>query len=232
MLSFVIPAHNEEAVLGATLATLSASAGALGRPFEVIVVDDGSTDRTAQIARSHGAAVVPVAVRHIAAARNAGARAAAGDVLFFVDADTLVPPAVLAAALDAVSGGAAGGGSRVELEPGAPRWGRWLVAVISRSMARKQLAAGCFVFARRDAFDAAGGWDERYYAAEEVILSAALKRQGRFVIVPEAVVTSARKFRLFTPWQFVGQVWRVAWGGVRRREGLGLWYGGEREVGG
>ena len=90
MISIVIPAYNEEALLAATLNAVRASADAIGVPYEVIVVDDGSTDRTAEIARAHGARVVAVHLRQIGAARNAGAKVAAGDLLVFVDADTLV----------------------------------------------------------------------------------------------------------------------------------------------
>ena len=92
-ISIIVPAHNEEALLGGTLRALGRAAANLGEDCEIVVVDDGSTDRTAEIAATLGARVVRVDVRHIAAARNAGARAAIGDVFVFVDADTLVPPA-------------------------------------------------------------------------------------------------------------------------------------------
>src|SRR5262249_50482799 len=90
MISFVIPAYNGEQFLGRTLTALTAAARGLGQPFEVVVVDDASTDRTGAVAREHGARVVPVAHRQIAATRNAGARAAAGEMLVFIDADTVV----------------------------------------------------------------------------------------------------------------------------------------------
>src|SRR3954447_22566576 len=84
MVSFVIPAYNEEALLPRTLAALTAAARALAESFEIVVGDDASTDRTAQVAREHGARVVRVERRQIAAARNAGARAAAGELLVFI----------------------------------------------------------------------------------------------------------------------------------------------------
>ena len=74
----------------------------------MIVVDDGSTDRTADIGREHGAQVVSVAHRQIAATRNAGARAARGDVFIFVDADTLVHEALVRLALQALRDGSGG----------------------------------------------------------------------------------------------------------------------------
>lgn len=95
MISFVIPAHNEAALIGRTISALHESARAMGEPYEVIVADDASTDRTGAIAREHGARVVAVSFRRIAATRNAGAREATGELLFFVDADTVVPARAL-----------------------------------------------------------------------------------------------------------------------------------------
>src|SRR5450759_1873023 len=101
MISIIVPAYNEEALLAGTLRALRVSADAVGAPYEIIVVDDGSTDRTAEIARGHGARVVGVNVRQIGAARNAGAKVAVGDLLVFVDADTLVTSEVLQGAIAA-----------------------------------------------------------------------------------------------------------------------------------
>ena len=72
MLSVVVPAHNEARLLPATLQAIHAAAAAAGVPYELIVVDDASTDGTAEVARAHGALVVAVGLRQIAAVRNAG----------------------------------------------------------------------------------------------------------------------------------------------------------------
>lgn len=227
MVSFIIPAHNEERYLGATLTAIRAAAAAAGRPFELIVVDDASTDATAGIARTHGATVVPVNVRHIAAARNAGARASRGDVLIFVDADTLLPAETLAAALEALAQGAVGGGARVQMEAGAPRWVHRIWAIVSL-MNWLRLAAGCFMFARRDAFEAAGGFDERFFCGEEVFLSRALRAQGPFVIVRPTVITSSRKFEHLSLWQVVKtMVPMMSWSAIKRRQDW--WYGRQRD---
>lgn len=109
LLSFIVPAHNEEQLLGRTLAAIHAAARASGELYEIVVADDASTDTTAAIARAHGAAVVSVCHRQIAATRNAGARIARGDLFFFIDADTVVTPAAVRAAMRAVRGGAVGG---------------------------------------------------------------------------------------------------------------------------
>ena len=117
MLSFVVPAFNEERELSASLEAIRAAAEDADHPFEIIVVDDASTDATADIARRAGAHVIPVNFRQIAAVRNAGGRAAVGDVLFFVDADTHILPSHVTEALAAVAAGSAGGGARADQGP-------------------------------------------------------------------------------------------------------------------
>jgi glycosyltransferase involved in cell wall biosynthesis len=230
VISVIIPAYNEESLIAATLRAVRDSAAAAGEPYEIIVADDGSTDRTAEIARAGGAQVVSVHVRQIAAARNAGARVAKGDLLVFVDADTLVSPAVLQGALAAVRAGAVGGGSAAMTDSNDPRWGPPLMVFASWLMRTLGWAAGCFVFVRTDVFQRVGGFDELYFASEEIHLSRAVKKHGRFVMLREAVITSGRKGRLFTPWQMFSQFASALRPSTRkRRDRLDLWYGGRRE---
>ncbi len=92
MLSFIVPAHDEEAAIAATVRAIRAAAASAQAAFEIIVVDDASSDRTAELAAAEGAQVLRIERRQIAAARNAGARAARGDTFVFVDADTLIAP--------------------------------------------------------------------------------------------------------------------------------------------
>lgn len=234
LISFIVPAYNEEVMIGATLRALSASARALNEPFEVIVVDDASTDATATVARAQGASVLGVNLRKISAVRNAGARIAKGDLLVFVDADTLVPEASLRGMLAALAGGAIAGGARVRFDGhGIGAWARALGEIGCWVLFHLGFAGGCFLFARRAAFEAAGGFDERYFASEEIHMKLALGRLGRFAMVPEAVITSGRKLRLFTGGQILRQVLWLAMRGlaaVRRREGLDFWYNGRRET--
>lgn len=225
-ISIIVPAHDEEKLLGETLRALATSAAAMDEPYEVIVVDDGSTDRTAEVARGHGAAVVAVNVRQIAAARNAGARVARGQLLIFVDADTLVPPAVFRQAIAAWRGGAVGGGAMATFPEGTAWWADSMIAATCWFMRRVRWAAGCFVFVRRDAFEAVGGFDERFYASEEIHFSRAVKKRGRFVIVADRVMTSARKADRFTLAQVAWQIVKLARpGSTKNRAGLEFWYG-------
>ena len=223
--SIIVPAHNEEALLEPTLRAIAASADALGEPYEVLVVDDGSTDRTAEVARAQGAKVVTVDVRHIAAARNAGARAARGSLLIFVDADTLVTPAVVKGAVAAMRAGAVGGGAAAVFDEATPWWANIAILVIAGFMRQVGWAAGCFFFARRGPFEAAAGFDERYFASEEIHLSRALKRQGRMVILRDAVTTSGRKADTYSLGQTFWLWLRLARpGSLKRRDRLGFWY--------
>ena len=228
--SIIIPAYNEEYLLGATLRAVDEGIAAIGVPAEVIVVDDGSTDRTAAIARDHGARVVSVNLRHIAGARNAGARAAGGSVLIFVDADTIVSAAIFKAALAAIDAGAVGGGAGVRQDTPEPRWGAIAMAAVTWILRKAGWAAGCFVFVRRDVFDRVGGFDEQFFASEEIHLSRAVKKHGRFGILEDSVITSGRKARMFSGRaafiQFAAALWP---GTLKRRDRLRFWYGGKRE---
>lgn len=228
VISFIIPAHNEEALIGGTLAAIRESAGAVGEPHEIIVANDASTDRTGPIAVEHGARVVAIERRQIAAARNAGARAATGDILIFVDADTLVPPHVLRAALRLLRSGAVGGGSCIHLDGRLPLYGILMNRFFQMAPAVLQLAGGCFLYCTRQAYLKAGGFNEAMFAAEEIDFSQRLKRQGRFVVLHERVITSGRKIRTHSALQILGLFARVAITGpkaLQRREGLELWYG-------
>lgn len=233
MLSFIIPAHDEAARLPATLRALHAAAATVGPDgYEVVVVDDASSDGTGGIASAAGARVLRVEHRHIAATRNAGAREARGDTLVFVDADTCIDAPLLRAALDALEGGAVGGGATVALR-GPMAWHvRAGLAASNWLLRRMRAAAGCFVFCRRDAFEAVGGFDERWYAAEDIALSRALATQGRFVVLHERVSTSARKLRSHPPREHLMLLLRFAVRGrglLRSRDALGLWYGRRRD---
>ena len=210
MISFIIPAHNEELFLPKTLESVHKAVGELNVPYEIIVVDDSSTDRTSVIAREMGARVIHVKHRQIAATRNAGARAACGDQLFFIDADTTVSPRALSSAVKRLATGVAGGGALTYFEDKVPLYARLLLLWLGVFMRIASLSGGAFLFCTKRAFAAAGGFDERLYGAEDAALSAALKKAGRFVVLPERVPTSGRRVRSVTGLSILGLMVQIA----------------------
>jgi glycosyltransferase involved in cell wall biosynthesis len=203
--SIVIPAYNEESLLPRTLERLQAAMAEAPFRGEVVVCDNNSSDRTGEAARSAGARVVFEPVNQISRARNAGARAARGRFLVFVDADTDVPPGLLKEALDVLGGRACGGGATLMMEGLSDPLALRIVAGWNALSRRLSLAAGSFLFVRREAFRAVGGFSESVYASEEIWLSRALKRWGRargleFVILEgHSLVTSGRKGQWYPP---------------------------------
>lgn len=228
MISFIIPAHDEARLIGATLQSIKATAEALSLDHETIVIDDASSDDTAAIASAAGARVLRVEHRHIAATRNAGARAArGGSFFFFVDADTRVNAAVVGAALQALDAGAVGGGCTVQLPGPLPWHQRMALALALPALRIARVAPGCFQFCTRTAFEAAGGYDEHWFAAEDIVMSRALARLGRFVLLREPVLTSSRKLHTFSLREHGRLLWHFLRHGravLRSRDRLGLWY--------
>lgn len=198
--SIIIPSYNEEAVLEYTLDQLKIAMATILLNGEIIVTDNNSTDRTANIARNAGVKVVFEPVNQISRARNTGARQARGRYLVFVDADTVIPPTLLQTALHNLeSGQYCGGGATVTMDAHIQGLAKKMVDTWNTLSRHFRLAAGCFVYVRRDDFEACGGFSEQVYASEEIWLSRCLKHQGRkngrqFCIITESsAITSGRK---------------------------------------
>lgn len=201
-LSVIVPTLNEAAALPSALEALRERA-VLGAPYEVIVADSGSEDGTAALAARLGARVVAARAgpsgdappRGRGATLNAGARVAGGEVLLFLDADTLLPEGwdrEIAAAL--ARPGAVGGA--FELAFDGPELRLRLVELVDRVRYRisRYYYGDQAVFARAEAFRRAGGFPEQPLL-ESADLCKRLKRTGRLVLVHRAVLTSPRRFR-------------------------------------
>jgi len=232
MISFIVPAYNEELELTSTLEAIRAAASGAALPWEIIVVDDASTDATPEIAEQAGARVVSIQRRQIAAARNAGARATQGEYLFFVDADTRINQTHVTEAMTLLEAGYTGGGARGVMDGFIPFWSRILLHVFCTLYFGLNLGAGAFLFTTRRNFEATGGFDEQYFAGEEVYFSLALRKLGRFKVLREPVVTSGRKLRMYPAKEILGTLFIMILGGprmARSRARLGMWYDGKRE---
>ena len=243
MISFVIPAYNEELELPSTIAAIKDAAGQAShsdglvlwrdREYEIIVVDDASTDATADVAKRAGAKVVSINRRQIAAARNAGADAARGDILFFVDADTRINTHHIAEAITALAADYSGGSARVAVGGAIPLWAHVFLKIFCMIYFRLNLGAGAFLFTTRQNFDAIGRLNEELFVGEEVFFSLALRKIGRFKILREPIVTSGRKLRMYPAREILANMFAVIIGGkrvARSRDKLGLWYNGKRET--
>ena len=232
MISFIVPAHNEEFELSSTLAAIHNAASGVAERYEIIVVDDASTEATPKIASDAGAKVVPINRRQIAAARNAGGRIAQGRYLFFIDADTRINRAHVSGGIAALEDGYAGGSARVAMDGLIPIWGLMLLRGFSSVYFGLNLGAGAFLFTTRRNFHVVGGFDEQYFAGEEVYFSLELKKLGGFKVLREAVVTSGRKLRMYPAKHFLRKFFGVIIRGprgARSRAKLSLWYDGKRE---
>jgi len=208
--SVIIPAYNEEQYLPRLLKSIEIAREKYsgGRDqIEVVVADNDSTDRTAEVAAAHGARVVHVAKRRIGAARNGGARAASGEILCFVDADSAIHPQTF----DAIDR--------------AMKTGKYVWGVTGATMERMSfplfitywmflpmvLLTGLDIglsFCRREDFAAVGGYDESRLYAEDVKFPWALKRLGRTsgqrtVRLPQVkALGCTRKFDQFGDWHY------------------------------
>ena len=187
-ISIIIPALNEAEAIRETLD----AAARVGDEVEVIVVDGGSTDETAELARAHGARVVTSA-RGRGAQMHAGALTARGDVLWFLHADTLAPADAASCIARALADPRAVGGNfriRFDGTSGAARFLTWLYP----RLRRLGLAYGdSGIFVRHAAYERAGGF-KPFPIFEDLDLLRALWRQGRFVQAEACVITSSRRF--------------------------------------
>jgi glycosyltransferase involved in cell wall biosynthesis len=239
-LSIVIPAYNEEKLLPGTLDAVAAAAGALaaaGVTHEVIVCDNNSTDRTADLAREHGAAVIFEPVNQISRARNTGASLATGDWILFLDADSRPSYGLFSElAVTLHDDTVLYGGCVMELDD-VPAAAHAIILVWHQLARIGQYAAGSFLFVRRAAFLASGGFSTELFASEEIEFSRrlrALARQNgqRFEFLTACpLVTSGRKLRFYSCWWHLRFMLRTALCGtrnLRRRDGCQLWYDGQR----
>ena len=232
--SIIIPAYNEAEELPATLASLRQAMAKQTCLGELIVVDNNSSDHTAQIAEANGAdRVVREPINQIARARNCGARSSQGRYLIFVDADTRISAELLSEALRRLNTGyCAGGGAVVRFEGTVSTLGKVGISIWEYISKRTRTAAGSFLFCTRPSFTAIGGFDESLYASEEVRLSHQLKRWARthrqsFEIITDIPArTSARKLEWYSAPQILGWVllMLILPLAVRSRRFCGFWY--------
>ncbi len=225
--SFVIPAYNEEQRIARCIESIQASMKALEKEYEIIASDDDSTDQTAVIAEQCGATVVRSGKRNIGATRNVGAAAAQGEVIVFVDADSIVQPQTLIEMDEALDNGAIGGGAPITWTSRANLMANLCLVFWNTVSKLFCLPAGSFFFVKQEAFVEAGGFDESFYATEELHLGKALKQIGRLAIVKAPIQTSPRKVHEFSHWEIIKLLATISISPnqtLKNRERLDVWY--------
>jgi glycosyltransferase involved in cell wall biosynthesis len=239
-ISVVVPAFNEEKLISGTLRSIrlaSAVFAQLGWESELVVCDNHSTDRTAELAREAGAKVVFEPLNQISRARNTGAAGASGDWLIFVDADSHPSVELFADVAQAIrGGGCVAGGSTVTLDERHPI-GRLATAGWNLLSRINKWAAGSFIFCEASVFHEVAGFNHALFAGEEVDLFRRLKRLARrrgkriTILHRHPLVTSARKMHLYTPREhlrFMGRTVLLLGRPLKSREECSPWYDGRR----
>jgi GT2 family glycosyltransferase len=173
-LSIVIATRNRAELLAGALASLRAQLGAPAA--EIVVVDNGSSDATAEVAGAHGARVVREPEPNRARARNAGVAAAGGELVLFVDDDVIVPPYFVAAHLRAHE---RGHGPHVVTGPIINVPSAEVRPVPSPLNGSNAFFCTCNVSLPRTTFVAAGGFDESFdrYGWEDTELGVRLRER-------------------------------------------------------
>ena len=239
-LSIIIPAFNEERLIERCLQSITSSLAENFKPgftSEIIVVDNNSTDNTANLAKQAGAQVVFEPINQIGRARNAGAAEATGDWLLFVDADSMLNPGLFADILRLIDDGkSVGCGSTVHMH-GLPWWANLTLQLWLSTSILFRWASGALIVCRSDAFRDVGGFNQELYAAEEIGLSQQLKRWGRqrglqfIILTRHPLETSSRKVALYSAHEVTGQILRVILHPRRTlqdKKQLSVWYDGRR----
>jgi rSAM/selenodomain-associated transferase 2 len=203
-LSVIVPALNEAGHIRQTLSDL---APARRQGHEVIVVDGGSTDATISEAGDLADKIIE-ATRGRASQMNAGAAAAKGDLVWFLHADTRVPPQAFGALLVAAGAGALWGRFDVRLS-GRQR----LLRIVERSMNWRSCITGIAtgdqgIFVTREAFERVGRYPD-IPLMEDIALSKALKRIARPACVGVRLVTSSRRWEEKGVLRTVALMWRL-----------------------
>ena len=240
-LSLVIPAYNEEQLLPRLLETLAVARASYRRgpeAVQVIVADNESSDATAPVAAEFGCEVVRVRERRIATVRNGGAAEAKGEILAFVDADSMVHPETFNAIEDALATGRfVAGATGVRLERMSPGIAA-TYALFMPFVWALRMDTGV-VFCRREDFEAVGGYDERRAFGEDAKLLFDFRRLGkargqRLVRLRSVkAVASTRKFDDYGDWHYFTELRKLLPLMLRSPEATSdfaerFWYGDQR----
>ncbi|MBE6848500.1 MAG: glycosyltransferase [Ruminococcus sp.] len=213
--SIIIPAHNEENYITACLESIKlAEQEVSGNRVQIIVAANRCTDKTAEIARKFGAQVIDNQDKCISMIRNAGVRAAEGDIIVTIDADSRMTKGSLKEIAEMLeSGKYVGGGTRSKFERlslGILCSGAYvafnLIPIMWKNKAA--LSGGMFWCYKRD-FEKIGGFDESLISLEDMDFAVRLNKLGvsrgqKYGTLKKSyILTSSRKFDEFGDWYLI-----------------------------
>ena len=209
-ISFIVPVLNDADRLRVCLASIRRAFTAWD-PVEIVVVDNGSTDGSAEVARRHGATVLTVTEGRVSKLRNHGAAQASGDILAFVDADHELAAGWVAAALDTLQLESAGAAGALY---GTPVDGTWVQRAYAflrgRARGRRDvewLGSGNLAV-WRDVFERLGGFDTSLEACEDVDLCGRIRAAGFRVISDARLDTVHHGDPASLRHLFISELWR------------------------
>ncbi len=207
-ISIIIPVYNEEKLISKTLESISTAKKKFetnpNNKLEIVVVDNNSTDKSVEICRKFDVVIVEEKVHNIARVRNTGAKYATGDVLCFLDADSEVGSNIFLLIKERMlSNKYIGGGTVFKLDKNNLIFkGVYLATVLFTHILR---LSGVLIYVRKADFIKMGGFNEEYFAAEDIDFVIRMKRYGKTSerkysnIYRSYVITSSRKFKLIKP---------------------------------
>ncbi len=206
-ISIIIPLYNEEKLIAETLQSIMRAKTSFEKEFnnylEVIVVDNNSTDRSVEICKKYDVKIVKEEVHNIAKVRNTGAKEATGDVLCFLDADSKVSTNIFTLINERMSSEEyIGGGTKFKLDKNNLFFR--LIYIGSNVFTRIVGLSGVLIYVKNEDFEKLGGFNENYYAAEDIDFVLKMKNLGKvynkkFSNINQGYVeTSSRKFKTIT----------------------------------
>jgi len=190
MFSIIIPTYNEAAEIAHTI---SKTNGAIDLyESEIIIIDGGSTDDTINIARQCGATVVESDIKGRGAQMNMGASIAKYEILYFLHADSIPPNNFTTQILNAYHSGVSSGCFRLQFD--YKHWFLKANAWFTRFNANAVRFGDQSLFVTKEVFHKAGGFREDLLMMEDQEIIHRLKKQGKFKVLNDFVITSARKY--------------------------------------
>lgn len=191
MISVIIPAFNEEKTIRNTIAYIYKHASYKRLLKEVIVVDGGSTDRTLAEASKTEATVMVSPRKGRAAQLNYGAKQASGEILYFLQGNTLPPENFISEIVKATSKGYAGGTFSLKFD-----YRHWLLNAVSwlTNNASWVYLSDQSLFVTKELFDKSGGFREDHFVMANQEIIKRIKRYTTFIVIQKNIISSARKY--------------------------------------